>query len=207
MVPLASPWRGFAPGGPPSSAAPGFDPLAAQAALEAADYPRGIQLPVLVARGSRELTPARSLVSDLSRAGVYGEIRPRPRAEFEAARLARRGAVAAFWSWRPPSSDPLTNLAELLLNRSLDDRWGGNVSYFRMGGGGALDTMVLAALRERTPQARAAAREALEARLAEEVPFVPVARVREEAFYRTDLHGVRFHPTYGLDLAEVWKNR
>jgi ABC-type transport system substrate-binding protein len=205
MMPLASPWRGYAPGGPPSSAAPGFDPLAAQAALEAADYPRGIQLPVLVARGSRELTPARGLASDLSRAGVYGEIRPRARADFEAARWARRGAVAAFWGWRPPTSDPLSNLAELLLNRGLDDRWGGNVSFFRMGGGAALDTLLLAALREREPRARAAAVEALEARLAEETPFVPVARVREEAFYRRELHAVRFHPAYGLDLAGVWR--
>ena len=82
---------------------------------------------------------------------------------------------------------------------------GGNVSFFRMGGGAALDTLLLAALREREPRARAAAVEALEARLAEETPFVPVARVREEAFYRRELHAVRFHPAYGLDLAGVWR--
>jgi len=204
LMPLASPWRGYAPGGPPSSAAPGFDPLASQSALDAAGYPRGIELAVQVPRGSVEAAAARGLVSDLGRAGVYGEIRLRARAEFEAARLARRGAVASFWSWRAPTSDPLSNLAELLLNRSLDERWGGNLGFFRSSGRAAFDSLLLGGLRERGPQERAAALGEAETRLGEEMPFVPVARVREEVYFRSPLRGVRFHPRYGLDLAHVW---
>lgn len=202
MVPLAAPWRGFAPGGARSGAAPGFDPLAARAALDAADYERGIQLPLLVPQNSREETAARGLVSDLGRAGVYGEVRARPRAKFLQDVYSRRGAVAALWSWRPPTSDALSNLAELLLNRSLDDRWGGNLPHLRLAGG-ALDSLLLEGLREEGPAARAAAVRRLEARLAEEMPFVPVARVRDEAYYRGDVGGVRFHPCYGLDLANL----
>lgn len=204
LAPLASPWRDFAAGGPAASSAPGFDPMAAQAALEAAHYPRGIPLPIAVPRASLEAAAARSLVSDLGRASVYGEVQAEKREGFYRRLLARRGALASLVSWRCPTSDRLENLAELLLNRSLDETWGGNLFFYRTAGGASLDSLLYRGLRSPGLSARETAAEEVEARLAEDLPFVPVVRVRDLAYCRLEVRGLRFHPRYGLDLAHAW---
>jgi ABC-type transport system substrate-binding protein len=203
LLPLAAPWRGFVPDGPGSASAPGFDPAAAEAALESARLGRGIQLPVQVPRGTLEGATARGLVSDFGRAGVYGEVVGKPRPAYLRSLYARRGAVASLATWRAPTSDPLSNLAELLLNRSLDERWGGNLCSYRAAGSAALDSLLLRGLAERTAAARALALSEIELRLADDLPFVPIARVQEQAFFRREVRGVRFHPRYGLDLARI----
>jgi len=132
---------------------------------------------------SRELTPARGLASDLSRAGVYGEIRPRARADFEAARwraAARPPPSGA--GGRPPPTRSRTSRS--CCSTAAWTTGGGATSRSSAWAGRGPRHAAPGALREREPRARAAAVEALEARLAEETPFVPVARVREEAFYR-----------------------
>jgi ABC-type transport system substrate-binding protein len=204
----ASPWRTFAPGLRESPSrggtlAPGFDPIAALADLEAARATRGVPLTVTVPRGSREFAVARAILGDMGRGGVYAETRSVPRSQARRALVERRQAMATMLWCRPPTSDPLDNLAEEMLNRGLDEKWEGNTGFLRIGGGAALDSLLLRALRANGAEARMRGREEIEGRLAEELPYVPIARIREEAYYRADLDGVRFHPLYGLDLAGI----
>jgi hypothetical protein len=62
---------------------------------------------------------------------------------------------------------------------------------------------LLRGLREPDPLARAAVRDRVASLLAGDLPFVPLARVRDAAAFRNELGGVRFHPRGGLDLGAI----
>jgi len=204
MSPLAITWRSFAPVGPPQATAPGFDPQAAEGALQSDRRRGGIQLAIDVPMGSPELAASRAFLADFGRASIYGELRTRSRAAFFHDLYDRRAPVASLVVWRPPTDDPIEGMAEWLLNRSLDDRWAGNLGGLRSPG---LDSLIVRALEERSVEGRQALRTEIELRLADEAPYVPVARVRELAYVRRAVAGLAFHRDYGLDLGRAQVGR
>jgi ABC-type transport system substrate-binding protein len=200
VAPYGFPWRTFAPVGAGPAMAPGFDPQAAHQALALDKHMSGFQIAIQAPAASPEAAASRALLGDFGRASIYGEIRPRPRAAFWHDLYAPRASVATFLVWRAPTNDPIEGLAEWLLNRSLDERWAGNLGGLRSPG---LDSLLLRALRERSVEGRQALRTEIEIRLADEVPYLPVARVRELAYVRTSVTGLAFHRYYGLDLGRA----
>ena len=180
--------------------APGFDPQAAQQALDLDRRMNGIQIAIQTPVSSQEAVGCRALLGDLGRASIYGEIRPRSRAAFGHDLFAARAPVASLLAWRAPTDDPIEGIAEWMLNRSLDDRWGGNLGGLRSPG---LDSLLLHALREPTPEGRQAFRTEIEIRLADDVPYVPIARVRELAYVRSTVTGLGFDRYYGLVLGRA----
>jgi ABC-type transport system substrate-binding protein len=193
-------WRTFAPAGAGAPMAPGFDPQAAQQALDLDRRINGIQIAIQTPVSSPEAVACRALLGDLGRASIYGEIRPRSRAAFGHDLYASRAPVASLLAWRAPTDDPIEGIAEWMLNRSLDDRWGGNLGGLRSPG---LDSLLLRALRERTPGGRQALRTEIEIRLADDLPYVPIARVRELAYVRSTVTGLGFDRYCGLDLGRA----
>jgi len=204
VAPYGFPWRTFAPAGAGAPMAPGFDPLAAQQALDLDKHLSGIQIAIQAPMASPEAVACRALLGDFGRASIYGEIRTRARAAFLHDLYARRAAVASLLVWRPPTDDPIEGMAEWLLNRSLDDRWAGNLGGLRLPG---LDSLVVRALQERSVEGRQALRTEIEERLADEAPYVPVARVRELAYVRASVTGLAFQRDYGLDLGRAHVGR
>src|SRR5262249_27496662 len=160
----------------------------------------GIQIAIEARAASREGVAGRALLGDFGRASIYGEIRPRTRADFLRDLYASQAPVASLVAWRPPTDDPIEGLAEWMLNRSLDDRWGGNLGGIRSPG---LDSLLLRALRDRSSGGRQALRTEIEFRLADDVPYVPVARVRELAYVRSSVTGLTFDRHYGLQLGRA----
>ena len=184
--------------------AAGFDPQAAQQALDLDKRINGIQIAIQAPLASPEASACRALLGDFGRASIYGEIRTRSRAAFLHDLYDRRAPVASLVVWRPPTDDPIEGLAEWLLNRSLDDRWAGNLGGLRSPG---LDSLIVRALEERSVEGRQALRTEIELRLADEAPYVPVARVRELAYVRSSVAGLAFHRDYGLDLGRAQVGR
>jgi ABC-type transport system substrate-binding protein len=193
-------WRTFAPAGAGAPMAPGFDPQAAQQALALDKKMDGIQVAIQAPANSPEAVASRALLGDFGRASIYGEIRSVPRADFRRDLYSARAPVASLLVWRPPTDDPIEGIAEWMLNRSLDDRWGGNLGGLRSAG---LDSLLLRALREPSAAGRQALRSEIEVRLADDVPYVPVARVRELAYVREAVTGLTFDRAYGLDLGRA----
>ena len=204
LSPFGFAWRTFAPAGAGAPMAPGFDPQAAQQALELDKRVSGIQIAIQAPSASPEAAASGALLGDLGRASIYGEIRTRPRSTFLRDLYSRRAPVTSLLVWRPPTNDPIEGMAEWLLNRSLDDRWAGNLGGLRSPG---LDSLLLHALRERSAQGRQALRTEIELRLADELPYVPLVRVRELAYTRAQVTGLAFHRDYGLDLGRAKVSR
>jgi ABC-type transport system substrate-binding protein len=180
--------------------APGFDPQAAQQALDLDRRISGMQIAIQTPASSQEAVACRALLGDFGRASIYGEIRPRARADFWRDLYGSRAPVASLLAWRAPTDDAIEGIAEWMLNRSLDDRWGGNLGGLRSPG---LDSLLLRALREPTPEGRQALRTEIEIRLADDLPYVPLARVRELAYTRSTVTGLGFDRYYGLDLGRA----
>ena len=200
VAPYGFVWRTFAPATAGAPTAPGFDPQAAQQALDLDKRLSGMQVAIQVPAASPEAVACRALLGEFGRASIYGEIRPRPRADFRRDLYASRLPVASLLAWRAPTDDPIEGMAEWMLNRSLDDRWGGNLGGLRSPG---LDSLLVRALREPTPEGRQALRTEIEIRLADDVPYIPVARVRELAYTRGTVTGLDFDRYYGLTLGRA----
>ena len=204
VSPFGFVWRTFAPAGAGPPMAPGFDPQAAQQALDLDRRINGIQVAIQAPAASPEAVASRALLGDFGRASIYGEIRPRSRADFVRDLYSHRAPVASLLAWRPPTDDPIEGLAEWMLNRSLDDRWGGNLGGLRSPG---LDSLLLRALRERTAEGRQALRTEIEIQLADDVPYMPICRVRELAYVRSSVTGLGFDRYYGLELGRARVHR
>jgi ABC-type transport system substrate-binding protein len=203
VAPYGFVWRTFAPAGAGPPTAPGFDPQAAAQALDLDKRINGIQVAIQAPAASPEAAAARALLGDFGRATIYGEIRTRPRADFWHDFYSSRTPVASLLVWRPPTDDPIEGMAEWMLNRSLDDRWGGNLGGLRSAG---LDSLLLRALREPSAAGRQAFRTEIETSLADDIPYVPLARVRDLAYARESVTGLVFHRD-GLDLGRAQVRR
>ena len=197
-----TPWRAFTSTAVTDAAeAPGYDPDGARVALEAARYFTGIRLPVIVPRATTIAAGLEAMAPALARGAVQVDAVPLPRDRWSLAVLARRGAVATIVPWEAPARDGLDELAALLLDRGLGSGRGGNMVH--SSSGSALDSLLLRGLREPDPLARAAVRDRVASLLAGDLPFVPLARVRDAAAFRNELGDVRFHPRGGLDLGAI----
>ncbi len=181
--------------------APGYDPGQARLAFEAARFFTGVRAPVTVPRASALARGLEALAPSMARGAVQVDPVAVPRAAWEHALLSRRGMSAALVTWQAPTRDGLDDLAARLLNRGLESGWGGNWSWYHPGP--ALDSLLLRGLRESDPVTRAAIRDRVGALLESDLPFVPLASMREAAVFRNTLTGVAFHPRDGLVLSAI----
>jgi ABC-type transport system substrate-binding protein len=199
LVPL----RTFAREG--AGEAPGYDPGQARLSFEAARYFTGVRVAVTVPRGSSPEAGLEALAPALARGAVQVDPVAVSRAEWSRAQRERRGMSAGIVTWQAPSRDGLDDLSARLLNRGLGSGWGGNWSWYHPGP--ALDSLLVRGLRETDPVTRAAIRDQVGELLEGDLPFVPLASVREAAVHRRELTGVAFHPRDGLDLRAIRRRR
>ncbi|MEO6462142.1 MAG: ABC transporter substrate-binding protein [Candidatus Eisenbacteria bacterium] len=193
------PLRTFAVDG--AAMAPGYDPGQARLAFEAAKFFTGVRAPVTVPRASALAGALDALAPAMARGAVQVDPVAVSRAEWQRALLERRGMSAAIATWQSPTGDGLDDLAARLLNRGLESGWGGNWSWYHPGPG--LDSLLLRGLRQADPVTRAAIRDQVAQLLESDLPFVPLASVREAAVFRHGLTGVSFHPRDGLLLTAI----
>src|SRR5262249_28657065 len=112
-------WRTFAPAGAGPPMAPGLHPPAPQPTLALRRRLNRMPIAIQAPAASPEGVAGRALLGDFGRASIYGEIRPRTRADFLRDLYASQAPVASLVAWRPPTDDPIEGLAEWMLNRSL----------------------------------------------------------------------------------------
>lgn len=199
LVPL----RTFATGG--AGEAPGYDPGQARLSFEAARYFTGIRMPVTVPRGSAPEAGLEALAPALARGAVQVDAVPVSRAAWARAQRERRGMSAGVVVWQAPSRDGLDDLSARLLNRGLRSGWAGNWSWYHPGPG--LDSLFVRGLRETDPVTRAAIRDQVGELLEGDLPFIPLASLRDAVVHRRELSGVAFHPRDGLDLGAIRRRR
>jgi len=163
-----------------------YDPAGAQRLLEAAGYGHGFSVSLDFATGPDTSAIARALQRDLSRIGVRLLLRPALENRF-VARIERRDTSLYLMAWNSEIGDGRLSYESLLYSSS-GGRGRDNGGGYSDGG---MDRLIRDSSRRTTPDERRLLLARLAAKVAMDVPIIPL--LRTDDLYAV-AEGLAFHP-------------